>query len=230
MRQCLGRRTRGQSCRSQDLDARRGSGAPRGRNDGNAPSRPWKLLHASHLLPLPSPALTSCYDSWTTIETSARPQPTSCSGSIRSDQLCSIYQARPSYPRPSPSDYRPLTISLNMSIQAKKLSPLPARRGELCARTNYRNLGVACVSVCAPSTRARAHVDLHLCASCIVYASCMCICACTCRHACVHMHRCVCVRDVCVPTTHVRGHGSLKESHTVGPALRADAWCASQVL
>lgn len=199
MRQCLGRRTRGQSCRSQDLDARRGSGAPRGCNDGNAPSQPWKLLQASHLLPLPSPAFTSCYDSWTTIETSARPQPTSCSGSIRSDQLCSIYQARPSYPRPSPSDYHPLTILLNMSIQAKKLSPLPARRGELCARTDYRNLGVACVSVCAPSTRARAHVDLHLCASCIMcmHRACAFVLAHAGMHVCICTGVCVCVMCVC---------------------------------
>lgn len=189
MRRCLGRRTRGQSCRSQDLDARRRPRAPGGRRDGNAPSQPWKLLQASRLLPLPSPALTPCCDSWTTAEAPARPRPTSsCSGSICSNQLCGFYQPRPAVcPRPSPHACRSLAISPNMSLQAQKLSPLSACRGELRARLNYRKLSVTCVCVCT-SACARAHVDLRLVPR--ACASCTRMCACACTHARVHVHRC----------------------------------------
>lgn len=126
-------------------------------------------------------------------------------------------------PRPSPHACRSLAISPNMSLQAQKLSPLSARRGELCARLNYRKLGATRVYVCT-SACARVHVDLRLCASCLVRmhrAR-----ACVPVHARVHVCMCTGVsgRDVRVPTAHVWGHGSSKagrrhatESQSSGP-------------
>lgn len=104
-------------------------------------------------------------------------------------QTSSAASTKPGRPTPAPHQATAApSPSHRMSLQAKKLSPLPARIGELCARINYRKLGVACVSVCA-QVRVPAH--MWICAS-VPRASCVCICACACTHACVHVHRCEC--------------------------------------